>query len=160
MGKRMTIRAAQEPIDAEICDGEHRIPGKLADISGSGVGVTLPPHLRLTWFSKGQEVGGFPPACCKLTRCRGKVIAWCTSRLLPPPHGLLDPHQPACQPELREYVELRQKSCWKSFYRVHIDGAGARRQNIIEGLHICVGERSPPLHKYRLIDPCLCAVCP
>ncbi len=40
VGKRAAVRVQpKEPADVEIYDGEHRIPGKLADISSTGVGV-------------------------------------------------------------------------------------------------------------------------
>ncbi len=40
VGKRMAVRVQpKEPVDVEIYDGKRRIPGKLADISSTGVGV-------------------------------------------------------------------------------------------------------------------------
>ena len=40
VGKRMAVRVQpKEPTDVEIYDGKRRIPGKLADISTTGVGV-------------------------------------------------------------------------------------------------------------------------
>jgi hypothetical protein len=40
VGKRMAVRVQpKEPVDVEIYDGKHRLPGKLADVSTTGVGV-------------------------------------------------------------------------------------------------------------------------
>ena len=40
VGKRMAARVQPKlPVDVELYDGQHRIPGKLADISTTGVGI-------------------------------------------------------------------------------------------------------------------------
>jgi hypothetical protein len=125
LGKRMSIRVQpKEPIDAEIYNSEQRIPGKLADISPTGVGVfTFATYIynELT-FKKGQEV--FVefrlPTSERLIRCRGKVnsVAHKSTAFM---HrmGFSVDTDPIAGTLLRDYVATRQEELLEELRRVH-----------------------------------------
>ncbi len=125
VGNRMTVRVQpREPIDAEIYDGEHRIPGNLADISSSGVGVfTFATYIYgdLT-FQKGVKVfvDFRLPTSEPVVRCQGKI----TSLVHQPGTflhrlGLQIWSTPASEPLLQQYVAVRQEEILDELKRVY-----------------------------------------
>jgi hypothetical protein len=125
LGKRMAIRVQpKEPIDAEIYDGEHRIPGKLADISATGVGVfTFATYIYGDLdIKKGQDVmvDFRLPTSERMIRCRGKVTSLVHQmgtflhRM-----GFSINTNPIAEPLLREYVGQRQKELLDELRRVY-----------------------------------------
>ncbi len=125
LGKRLAIRVQpKEPIDTEIYDGEHRIPGKLADISPIGVGVFIFAtyiYGELT-FKKGQEVfvDFRLPTSERLIRCRGKVTSVVhQSGSFLHRMGFAINTNPIGEPLLHEYVAARQEELLEELRRVH-----------------------------------------
>ncbi len=125
VGNRMTARVQpREPIDAEIYDGEHRIPGKLADISPSGVGVfTFATYIYgdLT-FEKGGKifVDFLLPTSDEVVRCQGKI----TSLVHQPGTflhrlGMQIAPTPSSEPVLHQYVALREEEILDELKRVY-----------------------------------------
>ncbi len=125
VGNRMTARVQpREPIDAEIYDGEHRIPGKLADISPTGVGVfTFATYIYgdLTFEKGGKVFVDFRlPTSEPVIRCQGKITSLVHQagtflhRL-----GLQITATPSSEPLLQQYVALRQEEILDEMKRVY-----------------------------------------
>jgi len=125
VGNRMTVRVQpREPIDAEIYDGEHRIPGKLADISSTGVGVfTFATYIYgdLTFEKGGKVFIDFRlPIAESIVRCQGKITSLVHQagtflhRL-----GLQITAIPASEPVLLQYVAMRQEEILEELKRVY-----------------------------------------
>jgi hypothetical protein len=114
VGKRMATRVQpKEPTDVEIYDGKRRIPGKLADISTSGVGVfTFATYIygELS-FEKSENVfiDVRMPASESILRFEGKItsVAHQKGTFL---HrlGVKLLSNPATDPALSQYVSQRQ----------------------------------------------------
>jgi len=125
VGHRMNVRVQpREPIDAEIYDGEHRIPGKLADISPGGLGVfTFATYIYgdLT-FQKGIKVfiDFRLPTSEPMIRCQGRI----TSMVHQPGTFL---HRLGVQiiansttdPLLHQYVAVRQEEILDELKRIY-----------------------------------------
>jgi hypothetical protein len=115
IGKRLAIRVQpKEPINAEIYDGEHRIPGKLADISSTGVGVfTFATYIYgdLSFEKDADVVVDFRmPTSGSILRYQAKV----TSVVHQPGTfmhrlGLQIKPNPSADTLLKQYVTLRQE---------------------------------------------------
>jgi len=125
VGHRMTARVQpREPIDAEIYDGEHRIPGKLADISPSGVGVfTFATYIYgdLSFEKGGKVFVDFRlPIADAIVRCQGKI----TSLVHQPGTflhrlGMQIVATPSSEPVLQQYVAMRQEELLDELKRVY-----------------------------------------
>jgi len=114
VGKRMAVRVQPKiPVDVELYDGKHRIPGKLADISTTGVGIfTFATYIygELS-FEKSENVyiDVRMPTSDTILRFEGKITSVMHQKgtflhrlgvkLLP---------NPATDATLQQYVTLRQ----------------------------------------------------
>ena len=114
VGKRMAVRVQpKDPTDVEIYDGIRRIPGKLADISTTGVGVfTFATYIygELT-FEKSENVyiDVRMPTSDVILRFEGKItsVAHQKGTFLHRLGVKLLPN-PATDPALLQYVSQRQ----------------------------------------------------
>ena len=114
IGKRGFIRVQpKEPVEAELYDGEHRVPAKLSDISTAGVGVfTFATYIYGDLsFEKGAVIYiDFPlPSTNRIIRLQGKITSLIHQqgtflhRL-----GLEIAPNPSLDNLLLQYIEARQ----------------------------------------------------
>ena len=115
IGKRLTVRVQpKKPVEAQIYDGEYRVPGKLADISASGAGITeLQTHVygSVRWH-KGQMVylDIKLPNSSQVQRFQAKI-----TNLIPSLEtqlkrvGMTLMSDPATLEVLQAYIQIRQE---------------------------------------------------
>ena len=124
LGKRMTVRVQpQEPIEVELYDGEHRVPGQLVDISSTGMGIfTVATYIYSDLsFDKGTKVyiDFRLPVTDDFVRLQGRInsVAHQQGTFL---HrlGLSILPNPDAEPMLKRYVDLRQQEILDELQRV------------------------------------------
>lgn len=114
IGKRMITRVQpKEPVEAELYDGEHRVPARLSDISTAGIGVfTFATYIYGDLsFERGAQIYiDFKlPTTNRIIRLQGKITSLVHQqgtflhRL-----GLEIVPNPSLEHLLKEYVEARQ----------------------------------------------------
>ena len=125
IGKRLTVRVQpKKPVEAQIYDGEFRVPGKLADISTSGAGITeLQTHVygTINWH-KGQLVylDVQLPNSINVLRFQARI-----TNLISSPDtqlnrvGMTLSSDPTALAVLQEYIEARQADTIEELQRVH-----------------------------------------
>lgn len=126
IGKRMAVRVQpKEPTDVEIYDGGRRIPGKLADISASGMGVfTFATYIygELS-FEKSENV--FIDVSMtsneSILHCEGKVtsVAHQKGSFLHRLGVKLHP-DPATELVLEQYVSQRQDEVLRELKAIYV----------------------------------------
>lgn len=126
IGKRMAVRVQpKEPTIVEIYDGERRIPGKLADISASGVGVfTFATYIygELS-FEKSENVFidvRMTPSD-SILHCEGKItsVAHQKGTFLHRLGVKLRP-DPATEAILEQYVSQRQDEVLRELKAIYV----------------------------------------
>jgi hypothetical protein len=125
IGKRMSSRVQpKEPIDVEIYDGDHRIPGKLADVSTSGVGVfTFATYIYGDLsFEKNTDVYldlrlpsdpavlRFQGKITSITHQKGTFLHRLGLRIFP---------NPAAEPALQHYLAHRQEEITRELENIY-----------------------------------------
>jgi len=125
VGKRTAVRVQpKEPADVEIYDGEHRIPGKLADISSSGVGVfTFATYIYGDlMFTKNSDVfvDVRLPGFDQILRFEGKInsVAHQKGTFLHRLGVKIQPN-PAAEPILQAYVNRRQEEVMQELRAIY-----------------------------------------
>jgi hypothetical protein len=125
VGKRMAVRVQpKEPADVEIYDGERRIPGKLADISTSGVGVFTFATYIYGDLSFEKNANVFVDVRMPLTdiilRFEGKVtsVAHQKGTFLHRLGVKLFPNA-AAEPTLTRYISLRQEEVLRELKAIY-----------------------------------------
>ena len=125
IGKRLTVRVQpQKPVETQVYDGELRVPGKLADISTSGAGITeLQTHVygTINW-RKGQLVylDVKLPNSLEVLRFQAKI-----TNLIPSSETPLNRVGMTIMPDsstlaiLQEYVQIRQEETMEELEHVH-----------------------------------------
>ncbi len=125
IGNRITLRVQPtEPIDAQIYDGDRRIPGRLADVSSSGIGIfTLNTHFYgEQTIDKDREViidVAFPPTR-QIARFHARV-AWVVGQSDTYLYrvGMEILADQKTQPLLLRYLAQRQKEIMEELERVY-----------------------------------------
>jgi hypothetical protein len=130
VGKRLTMRVQPKaPLEAEILDGEHRFPGKLADISTSGAGLAFSTHVyeNVKW-SKGQQMfvdlhlpgSANPPEADQVVRLRAKITSLVQQSGTPQQRvGMTIHPDPPAEAKLRSYISARQAEIMAELKRVY-----------------------------------------
>lgn len=125
VGKRMAARVQPKtPVDVELYDGKHRLPGKLADISTTGVGIfTFATYIygELS-FEKSENLYidvRLPPSET-LMRFEGKVTSVMHQKgtFLHRLGVKLIPN-PATDAVLRQYITLRQDEVLQELHAIY-----------------------------------------
>jgi hypothetical protein len=132
IGKRLTVRVQpRRPIEAQIYDGELRVPGKLADISTTGAGISeLNTHIygAVQW-QKGQQVtlDVRLPNREPVMRFKARITNLVSSPETPLYRvGMTISADPLTIGALQEYIEARQEETIEELQQVY--GSLCRQQ--------------------------------